>query len=508
MRDSNLTKVTFGGGTTETVMSPVVLVAMLIAIALVFALPRRKILIPILLFVFLTPLGQNFNLGGLHLFAQRIVILCGCIRLLFLSSGSKDAGLAGGVNSIDKVFLAWAACRVLTFFLLYHSGGALVNQLGFVWDFVGGYILVRHLIRDSEDLLRVARVMALVAVVMAICMAYEHVTLTNVFGRIFGGKVIADVRNGKVRARGVFEQEILASAFGGTLAPLFIWLWHGGKTKATAVAGLCAAAVITVTGSSSTGISAFAAGVVALCCWPIRKYMKAVRWGIVAAILGLSLAMRAPVWFVLARVDFVGGSTGWDRANLIDLFVRHFSDWCILGTSDFVKWGEFAWDQCNEFVAQGEQGGLATLVLFIILLTRTFRIIGTVRRQAENSGASQWLPWSLGAVLVAHVFAFFGISYFDQSRVWWFVTLAMVAVVAADTPGLRSTVAAKQVRPELDEFFLDQRLREQSPVWALVDADATVYPGRGKTPTGSNAITFREGLSKTYEAVDCHNLLE
>ena len=216
--------------------------------------------------------------------------------------------------------------------------------------------------------------------------------------------------------------------------------------------------------------------------------MRTVRWGIVTAIVALSLVMNAPVWFILARVDFVGGSTGWDRANLVDMFVKHFSDWCVLGTSDFVKWGEFAWDQCNEFVAQGEQGGLATLVLFIILLSRSFSIVGTVRRRAEKSGASEWLPWSLGAVLVAHVFAFFGISYFDQSRMWWFVTLAMVAVVATDTSGSTGAVVVKPDRVESGEFFLDQRLREQPPVWALRDTDANVYRDRSETPASSIAL--------------------
>src|SRR5580704_7165372 len=131
---TNLTRVTFGGGAAETIMSPIVLVALLLAVALVFTLPRRKIVVPFLLFVFLTPMGQNFNLGGLHIFAQRILILCGCIRVLFLSAGSENSGFAGGLNTIDKVFLGWAACRAVTFCLFYRQGGALVSQFGFLWD--------------------------------------------------------------------------------------------------------------------------------------------------------------------------------------------------------------------------------------------------------------------------------------------------------------------------------------------------------------------------------------
>jgi hypothetical protein len=476
MRDSNLTKVTFGGGSTETIMSPIVLVALVIAIVLVFTLPRRKVVAPVLIFIFLTPIGQNFNLGGLHVFAQRILILCGCIRVLFLTYGSKDFGPAGGSNAGDRLFFAWAACRALVFCIRNREFGALVNQLGFIWDFAGGYILMRHLIRDRKDILRVAKVMAVIAVVMAICMTYEHVMVTNVFGRVLGGSMTPDIRNGKVRARGVFSQEILASTFGGTLAPLFIWLWHGGKSRTAAAAGVCAAAVITLMGSSSTGVSAFLVGVGALSCWPIRKQMKMVRWGIVAGTLGLAALMKAPVWFILARVDFTGGSTGWDRANLINQFVRHFSDWWIIGTNDFTKWGYFTWDQCNQFVAEGEQGGMTTLILFITLLAWSFGKLGTARKQAQLAGASEWLPWALGAVLCAHVAGFFGISYFDQSRVWWFVTLAMVSVVANGASELKEAAPSRQNRLESTEFFQDQRFLEQCAEWALDDTGREFVP--------------------------------
>ncbi len=260
---------------------------------------------------------------------------------------------------------------------------------------------------------------------MAGCMVYELRKLKNVFGLLMGGRIVPDIRNGHVRCSGVFEQEIIASTFGGTLVPLFIWLWSGSKGKIAAVCGLVSSVIITVTASSSTGIAAAAIGTGTLCLWPLRKHVRWMLWGVVAAIAGLALVMKAPVWFALAHVDFAGGSTGWDRANLIDQCVRHFSSWWLVGTADNVNWGFFTWDLCNQFVAEAVQGGLATLVLFVALIWRCFRRIG-VARSRTNDRSQEWLLWTIGCILCAHIAGFFGISYFDQMKDWWFVTLAMI----------------------------------------------------------------------------------
>jgi hypothetical protein len=416
--------ITFGGGSVGSTMSPIGLVAMLIAILLVLTLPRRWAIVPWLFFAFLFTLGQQFTIGGLHFFADRIVILCGCLRFLFKPS-SAESPLAGGFTLIDKAFLIWALCRATAFVLLYREGGAVANQIGFLWDALGGYFLVRCLIRDSNDIRRIAKAFVVIALIMAGCMLYEHYKVQNVFALLMGGRVVPNIRNGSIRCRGVFEQEIIASTFGGTLVPLFLWLWIGAKERAVALVGLVSSVVITITASSSTGISAAAIGIVTLCLWSLRQHVRWILLGLVAVIFGLNLVMNAPVWFLLARVDFVGGSTGWDRANLIDQCVRHFSSWWLVGTADNDKWGFYTWDLCNQFVAEAVQGGLATLVLFIMLITRCFRTLGLARKRAGNR-SQEWLLWTIGCILCAHLAGFFGISYFDQMKHWWFVTLAMI----------------------------------------------------------------------------------
>ena len=148
--------VTFGGGAAESTLTLVGLAALVIAAVLVIVLPRKWAVVPLLFFAFLVPLGEQLNIGGLHFFAHRILILCGCLRMLAKSSPTDR--FAGGFTGIDKIFLIWAFCRATAFVLLYHVGGAVVNQLGFLWDALGGYFLVRYLIRDADDIRRIAKV--------------------------------------------------------------------------------------------------------------------------------------------------------------------------------------------------------------------------------------------------------------------------------------------------------------------------------------------------------------
>ena len=201
--------------------------------------------------------------------------------------------------------------------------------------------------------------------------------------------------------------------------------------------GLVASSAIAVTAMASTGVMAYLAGIAALLLWPLRKHMRQMRWGIVLTVLVLALAMRAPVWFIIARVDFVGGH-GWDRAALIDATVHHFSDWWFLGTKTNASWGADTWDACNEFVYQATSGGLLTFLLFIAILSRAFGMIGKARKRVEGHLRKEWFFWCLGAALYAHVMGFWGIDYFDVIRTWWYMFLAMISAATLSAEAILS----------------------------------------------------------------------
>ncbi|MBZ5502484.1 MAG: hypothetical protein LAN59_09620, partial [Acidobacteriia bacterium] len=425
----------FGGGATETVLHPAVLVALLCAIVLILLLRRRHAIVPVLLMAFLVPLGQQVVVGGVHVFVLRIVLFVGLLRMLFSMFFSQAHVFSGGVNSLDKVFTLWALFHVIAFlFLFSFQRAALVNQFGFLWDAMGGFLLLRFLIQDQEDIDRVVRTFAWIAGILALGMLNEHFRMQNVFGLLGGVLTVPETRDGLVRAQGTFSHPLLAGTFGATLLPLFLLLWHSGKSKAIAALGVLSATIMTLCAASSTPVLAYAAAIGAVCFWPFRKHMRLLRWGIVFALLALHVVMKAPVWFLINRIAVLGASSGDHRAYLVDLFIRHIGDWWLVGTNANGNWGWDMWDTSNQYVAEGESGGLVVFVCFLAMISLCFRRIGNARKAVEGDRGKEWCFWFLGAALFAHIVAFFGISYFDQTRVAWFALMAMI--LAATGPVL------------------------------------------------------------------------
>src|SRR5712675_30733 len=422
----------FGGGASETVLHPIVLVAMLIAMALIFLLPRKYIIWPFLYSAFLVPLGQSILVGGLHFFVIRIIILTIVVRML-ASRFTSPTGIFGDrLGALDAVFLVWAFCRALAGAVVFSfNSGALVYQAGFLLDAIGGFFVLRYLICDDEDIYRTLRVFATISIIIAGCMLFERVHQLDVFGLLGGVRAVPEVRNGSVRAEGPFQHEILAGTFAATLLPLFFLLWRQGKSRFFAVLAAIAATVMVITSHSSTAVMAYAAAFLGICAWPLRKHMRLVRWAFVLAVISLHLVMKAPVWFLIARVDIVGGSSGYHRAMLVNDFIQHFRDWWLIGTTENARWGNTMWDLCNQYVAEGQLGGLATFLCFLALIYMCFSRIGTARQSVEGDRQKEWYFWLLGVTLFSHVVGFFGISYFDQTRVSWFALLAMIITATA-----------------------------------------------------------------------------
>ena len=418
----------FGGGSSGSVLHPIVLGAVGAIAVLTFTLKRKYVVVPLLLGMLLIPFGQNFYIGGFHLFTFRLLVLLGCTRVAFSGLSSKDGFFPGGLNILDKFFLTWAIYRALATILLYREVGAAVNQAAFLWDALGAYFLLRGLIENEEDIGRAVKVLAVVAVVAAAGMLYEQFHGQNFFGFLGGVRPIPEMREGRVRSQAVFGHALLAGAFGATTFVLFIWLWKKTKTWLIPFVGMAAALVMVYAASTSTPLMALIGGIFALCLWPVREHMRLLRWGIVAGIVSLHLVMKAPVWYVLAHIDLSGGSTGAHRAELIDNFIRHFFDWWLIGTHDNVNWGWDMWDQCNQYILEGENGGLIAFVCFIAMFVICYRWIGMARKASVGDKHREWLFWILGAAFFAQSMAFFGVDYFDQTKAVWYFLLVTVVV--------------------------------------------------------------------------------
>jgi hypothetical protein len=446
---------------------------MIALILLICLLPRRWVIVPLLLGILLIPSGQNIYIAGVHLFVSRIFILVGCLRVL-LSKPSRRL-FSGTFATLDKLFFIWAIYRATAVVLTFSVGGALVNQVGFLLDALGGYFLFRSLIQDEQDVETAVKALAVVAFLSAVEMIREQLTGQNLFGSLGGIRAIPDFREGKLRAQAAFAISIAAGTFGATAFPLFLWLWKRGVARFVAIAGAVSSSVMVFTSASSTPIMAWLGAILAVCIWPVRKQMRMIRWGIVLALIGLQITMKAPVWFLIAHVN-IGGGSSWERANLLDTCIRHFSDWWLIGTRDNANWGWDMWDKCNQFVDEAETGGLVVLLCFIAMFVFCFKRIGIARRIVEGDRSREWQFWLLGGVMFTQILAYMGIDYFDQSKFVWYMLLA---IIPATTMAVRASVA-ELVQPAL--------VSDAVPVAYAAQSAAAGVDGQPVSPSVSSRI--------------------
>ena len=441
--------------------------AFLVAMSLgIFTSNRRNAVAALLITAALIPLGQDIIIGGLHFYFLRILILAGLGRLLMRH---ETAGLK--LAMVDKLFVGW----VLVGFVCGLIQKPSAETFGAVYDTAGVYFIIRVLTRDPEDVLLYLRVLAFLGIAVGVSMICEAVTHHDPFYVLGGVPSNPMERGDRLRCEGPFRQPIMAGTFGATLFPLMVGLWQQGRNnKWLAFWGMIGAVVITITSASSGPLFTLLAAITGFCLWPMRWRMRLFRRGMVAMIILLALVMKAPVWFLIGKISGLTGGGGYYRSYLIDQFIRHFTQWWLIGTSYTANWAIAGIvlpnnpdmvDITNHYIAQGIKGGLLGLGLFLAMIVVCFKIVGRSVRGEGEPAVNRLLLWAFGVCLAAHCAAFISVSYFDQIQVFWFWLLAVIA-----------TVPLWAVQKS-DEDLMSQEVE-----------DARVESGRGETVAGGNCL--------------------
>lgn len=437
----------FGGGAAHTVLNPFILILVLIVGVVVLIRPRAKTIAPFLATCILLPIDQVLVIGGLHFPMLRVLALFGIARLVKDKISAKSRIFSGGINKLDIAMILFSVFTAIAGVLLFQEMGALIFQLGNIYTAFGLYFFLRFLIRDKDDIVTMIRTLAYVAMFISVIMTWEIITGHNPYALLngFRASFYATLmeRDDRFRASGCFGHPILAGTFGAIILPLFVLLWREGKkNRKIATLGILAATVITLTSNSSTPILAYAAGVFALCMWPLRKQMRLLRWGVVIAVISLHIVMKAPVWHLISRIDVSGGSSSYHRYMLVDQCIRHFSDWWLIGVKSTGDWGWDMWDTANQYVGICDNSGLLPFLLFLAILAYGFKYLGAARKLAE-SRREQIFLWGMGSALFANAVAFFGISYWDQTQAVWYALLAAISAAVIRPASAKATVKAK-----------------------------------------------------------------
>ena len=396
------------------------------AIALVL-LPRRWAPLPLLVGACYMTLGSGVEIGPFHFQVIRILVAVGVVRVIM-----QGERLADKMNSLDWLMVAWAAWALMS--SLFHKDvfEVFVNRLGLIYNGCGIYFLLRVFCRSLNDVVSLCWITAILLVPLSIVMLSEQATGRNIFSALGGVAELSEVRNGKIRAQGPFAHSILAGTVGAVCLPLMIGLWR--QHRKAAIVGTAACLSMIFASASSGPILSALFGIGALFMWHWRHRMRLLRWFALLGYIGLDLIMNAPAYYLLARIDLTGSSTGWHRAFLIEAALAHLSEWWLAGT-DFtrhwmpygVTWSGDQSDITNHYLMMGVAGGLPLMLLFIAVLATGFSFVGrTLRQMPELSPQSQFMIWALGVSLFAHSITFISVSYFDQSFVFIYLSLAVI----------------------------------------------------------------------------------
>jgi len=414
-------------------VNPFGLAFTLVTAALLMAAPRNWAALPLLLGAACMPNGQEIEVGPLHFSIVRLLILAGFIRVM-----SKGEQMTGGLTTMDRLMICWAGWLVATTVL--HDGKVLITRMGEMYNAVGVYFLFRILMRDLDDIWQICRILCVLMVPLSAAMLSEKLTGKN-FYSIFGFVSAETVfRHGHFRARGPFAHAITAGTVGAMCFAPALCLWK--RDRKLAILGVLGAFGVVFASGSSGPIMSVLTISGALGLWLFRTKVRLFRWAGILALVVLDLMMKDPIYYLVAKIDLTGGSTGWHRAALIGSAIAHLNEWWFAGTDVTRHWmptGNWSNDNhtdiTNFYLLMGVWGGLVLMAILIAFLTVGFKTVGRfLRAHPDLPMDQQFLIWTLGAILFGHSVTFFSISYFDQSAVFLYMLLAILSVVAAIEP--------------------------------------------------------------------------
>jgi hypothetical protein len=268
-------------------------------------------------------------------------------------------------------------------------------------------------------------------------MFYASIAKFNMFSIIGGVSEHGVYRAGKFRAQGAFAHPILAGNIGAVSFPLFFILLRSAENrkKLLGYLGIVASFAMIVTCGSSGPILTLMVCITSMILWHWRNSIRTIKWIGIILIVVLHIYMYDPVWYLAARIDLVGGSTGWHRARLISAAIENLGEWWLVGTEytrhwmpTGVSWNPNHTDITNQYILIGVNGGLLPIILFGLIIRKGFKMAGEMRSHLEAmSGPSALSIWVLGSVLFTHAVTFMSVAYFDQTISFFYGLIGIIS---------------------------------------------------------------------------------
>jgi len=318
-----------------------------------------------------------------------------------------------------------------------------------VFDIAGAYTYMRCWTHPPDAAQRWASALTWILIPFALLLLLESFTATNPYRWIGSEHVLSQIRDGRIRAQGPFGTPILSGTVGAVTFPLLIPLWN--TKRPICIAGTSACILIILTSGSSGPISSLLVSLAILSGWRWRHVAKPIAATTAAALVVLHFIKERPIWYLMALMGFVGCSTGWHRAYLIDSALAHLDDWWLAGCDRTSHWMPYALaavpnhcDLTNYYLHLGVTAGLTPIALLLTILIRSIpppkKILPAPIHNRSvplspptTSHSASLLRWCLTAALCSHSVTFLSISYFDQISVFfWGLLGAIPAFLASE----------------------------------------------------------------------------
>ena len=419
--------------------------ASLLGLVVLFA-PRRGAIVAFFIIGCFVSQSQRVVVGGLDFDFIRLLVIVGLVRV----------AMRGELNSLkirrqDVLLILFVLTSTIATAIRAGSSG-LTNRLGWTLNVLGLYFCFRCWVKSKDDFIFVMTSLAMLLVPISALFFVEKITGRNPFAFLGGVPEFTYVRNGRLRCQGAFSHAILAGVFFASLIPVYVGMYLGrecARWKSMVGSGL--ALLVVFFTSSSTPISAVLIGVVGWLAFPLRRDFRSIRWAILVLAISLHFTMKQGVWHVLARIDFVGGSTGWHRFYLIDRAAANLNEWWAVGVASTDHWGHGLYDVTNQYLVEGTRGGILAMVLLLLTIVVAFSNIGKAIKRQKNR-QEQYFFYGIGVLLLIHMCVFISVSYFGQIVMWWYFTLASIESISEESESkelLRSQVPSRRPRSRM-----------------------------------------------------------
>lgn len=409
------------------------IIFVLITSIAVFATSRKNAPFPVLCGICYLTMGQGIDIGPFSFHAYRIILLFAIFRVFI--RGEQKNYIS---NPVDKLVWLWAAWTFFaSLFHEYTPGSGPVFALGNIFNIVVAYFIFRLWCQTIEEVQSLVKFLAIVLAPIAIEMILEKITGVNSFAFLGGVPENVVMREGALRAQGPFRHPILAGTVGATCVPIMISIW--GSSRLISMVGIVSGVTMVFASASSGPIISLAAGLTCVIAWRFRRYtMKAFWTGFTGYVL-IDIISSRPAYHVLVeKLAVVGGSTAYYRARLLDTAIRHFDEWWLFGTDYTRHWigpglgsvinGNHM-DITNYYLGMGINAGIIAILILVTILWKSFRATVSFidTQDTKENYPIKHSIWCISASLASHALSSFSVSYFDQSLVFFWATVALLS---------------------------------------------------------------------------------